>query len=126
MIIPKTSDGRVVFLVPWEDHVIMGTTDTPIQTITQEPIPLENEVEFLLKTGNEYLDTKLTKDDILSVFAGLRPLVSPQGNTDTKNISREAGESNRGCSKHARHSAHSGPTGHGQDDGHRGHIGAPQ
>ena len=89
MIIPKTSDGRVVFLVPREDHVIMGTTDTPIQTITQEPIPLENEVEFLLKTGNEYLDTKLTKDDILSVFAGLRPLVSPQGNTDTKNISRE-------------------------------------
>jgi glycerol-3-phosphate dehydrogenase len=58
MIIPKTSDGRVVFLLPWEDHVVMGTTDTPIK-------------------------------DILSVFAGLRPLISPTGNADTKNISRE-------------------------------------
>jgi glycerol-3-phosphate dehydrogenase len=89
MIIPKTSDGRVVFLVPWEDHVIMGTTDTPITKISDEPIPLENEVEFLLKTGNEYLSTDLKKEDILSVFAGLRPLISPQGNNDTKNISRE-------------------------------------
>ena len=89
MIIPKTSDGRVVFLVPWEDHVIMGTTDTPISKITEEPIPLENEVEFLLKTGNEYLETKLTKKDILSVFAGLRPLISTSGKSDTKNISRE-------------------------------------
>ncbi len=89
MIIPKTSDGRVVFLLPWEDHVVMGTTDTPIDKITQEPIPLENEVEFLLKTGNEYLESKLKKEDILSVFAGLRPLISTTGSSDTKNISRE-------------------------------------
>ena len=89
MIIPKTSDGRVVFLLPWEDHVVMGTTDTPIHSITGEPIPLENEVEFLLKTGNEYLASELKKEDILSVFAGLRPLISADGNSDTKNISRE-------------------------------------
>ncbi len=89
MIIPKTSDGRVVFLLPWEDHVVMGTTDTAIDKITQEPIPLENEVEFLLKTGNEYLSSELKKEDILSVFAGLRPLISTNGNSDTKNISRE-------------------------------------
>ena len=89
MIIPKTSDGRVVFLLPWEDHVVMGTTDTPIKQIQDEPIPLENEVEFLLKTGNEYLETELKKEDIVSVFAGLRPLISPTGNADTKNISRE-------------------------------------
>ncbi len=89
MIIPKTSDGRVVFLLPWEDHVVMGTTDTAIDKITQEPIPLENEVEFLLKTGNEYLSSELKKEDILSVFAGLRPLISTSGNSDTKNISRE-------------------------------------
>ncbi|HMW04683.1 MAG TPA: FAD-dependent oxidoreductase [Leptospiraceae bacterium] len=89
MIIPKTSDGRVVFLLPWEDHVVMGTTDTPIQTISHEPIPLKDEVEFLLKTGNEYLSSPLKKEDILSVFVGLRPLISLSGSSDTKNISRE-------------------------------------
>jgi glycerol-3-phosphate dehydrogenase len=89
MIIPKTSDGRVVFLIPWEDHVIMGTTDTSIQKIDFEPMPIGDEVDFLLKTGNEYLSTRLVKSDVLSVFVGLRPLISPEGVTDTKKISRE-------------------------------------
>ncbi|MCB1190124.1 MAG: FAD-dependent oxidoreductase [Leptospiraceae bacterium] len=89
MIIPKTSDGRVVFVLPWEDHVVMGTTDTYIEKISEEPLPLKEEVDFLLKTGNEYLESKLTKDDILSVFSGLRPLISLSGDFDTKNISRE-------------------------------------
>lgn len=89
MIIPKTSDGRVVFMIPWEDHVILGTTDTFVNNILDEPLPIDNEVEFLLKTGNEYLSTKLTKGDVLSVFAGIRPLISPDGSSNTKNLSRE-------------------------------------
>jgi len=89
MIIPKTEDGRVVFIIPWEGKVIMGTTDTPVKTIKEEPLPLGDEVNFLLKTGNDYLDAKLTKDDIQSVFSGLRPLISLEGNQNTKSISRE-------------------------------------
>ncbi|MBM9589519.1 glycerol-3-phosphate dehydrogenase/oxidase [Leptospira sp. 201903075] len=89
MIIPKTPDGRVVFVIPWEGKVLLGTTDTAIQKIDEEPLPLASEVEFLLKTGNEYLDTKLTKNDIESVFSGLRPLISTGGKKDTKSISRE-------------------------------------
>ncbi len=89
MIIPKTEDGRVVFIIPWEGKVIMGTTDTPIKSVSEEPLPLGDEVAFLLKTGNDYLDAKLTKDDIQSVFSGLRPLISLEGNQNTKSISRE-------------------------------------
>jgi glycerol-3-phosphate dehydrogenase len=89
MIIPKTADGRVVFIIPWEGKVIMGTTDTPVKSISDEPLPLGDEVEFLLRTGNDYLDAKLTKTDIESVFSGLRPLISLEGNKNTKAISRE-------------------------------------
>ncbi|BDA79027.1 glycerol-3-phosphate dehydrogenase [Leptospira kobayashii] len=89
MIIPKTADGRVVFVIPWEGKVVLGTTDTAIKSIDDEPLPLKDEVEFLLKTGNDYLDTKLSKGDILSVFSGLRPLISPEGSQNTKSISRE-------------------------------------
>lgn len=89
MIIPKTKDGRVVFIIPWEDQVILGTTDTPVENPGDEPLPIGNEVQFLLDTGNDYLESKLTQKDIQSVFVGIRPLISPEGNQDTKNISRE-------------------------------------
>ncbi|MFB5651542.1 glycerol-3-phosphate dehydrogenase/oxidase [Leptospira wolffii] len=89
LIIPKTKDGRVVFLIPWEDHVVLGTTDTPIHEVSEDPMPLESEVEFLLQTGSDYLAKPLSRKDILSVFAGIRPLISPEGNQDTKSISRE-------------------------------------
>lgn len=89
MIIPKTKDGRVVFVIPWEGKVLLGTTDTAIEKISEEPLPLKDEVEFLLQTGNENLDVNLKKEDIESVFSGLRPLISPTGNKDTKSISRE-------------------------------------
>ncbi len=89
LIIPKTKDGRVVFLIPWEDHVVLGTTDTPIHDVSEDPIPLESEVEFLLQTGSDYLAKPLSRKDILSVYAGIRPLISPEGNQDTKSISRE-------------------------------------
>lgn len=89
LIIPKTKDGRVVFMIPWENHVILGTTDTPVHEISEDPLPLESEVEFLLQTGSDYLEKHLERKDILSVYAGIRPLISPEGNQDTKSISRE-------------------------------------
>ncbi|MCB1178477.1 MAG: FAD-dependent oxidoreductase [Leptospiraceae bacterium] len=89
MIIPKTPDGRVVFMIPWEDFTIIGTTDTPIQNISEEPIPLNDEIDFLLNISGDYLGINLQKKDITSVFAGLRPLISPDGSKNTKNISRE-------------------------------------
>ncbi|HMV78422.1 MAG TPA: FAD-dependent oxidoreductase [Leptospiraceae bacterium] len=89
MIIPKTSDGRVVFVIPWEDCTIVGTTDTPVKTIQDEPMPLNEEVDFVLKTVQEYLGVRVEKKDVISIFAGLRPLIAPDGSQNTKNISRE-------------------------------------
>ena len=89
MLIPKTSDGRVLFIVPWHQNILVGTTDTPVDTISIEPKALEEEIEFILKTVSAYLINKPGKKDVLSVFAGLRPLaVSNKGNKKTREISR--------------------------------------
>jgi len=89
IMIPKTSDGRVLFAVPWHGRVIVGTTDTPINDISLEPRALEEEIEFILNTASAYLERDPTRQDVLSVFAGLRPLAAPQdGSTETKEISR--------------------------------------
>ncbi len=90
LMIPKTSDGRVLFVVPWKDHLLVGTTDTPMTAPTTQPKPLEEEIQFILKTLKNYLVRTPTIDDVLSVFAGLRPLVVPQDNDKgTKEISRD-------------------------------------
>lgn len=91
IMIPKTSDGRVLFGVPWHDKVVLGTTDTPLKEFVLEPQALEEEIEFILRTAGEYLAKKPTRDDVLSVFAGLRPLAAPKKESDgkkTKEISR--------------------------------------
>ena len=75
LMIPKTTDGRVLFAVPWNDRVVVGTTDTALENISLEPIALASEINFIIQNINAYLITKITKPDILSVFAGLRPLV---------------------------------------------------
>jgi glycerol-3-phosphate dehydrogenase len=76
MMIPKTSDGRVLFAVPWHQKVILGTTDTPVNTINIEPKPLNEEVEFILNHFNKYCATSITRNEVLSVYVGLRPLVN--------------------------------------------------
>lgn len=87
--IPKTDDGRVLFLVPWHDKVIVGTTDTPIEKESLEPVALEEEVGFILSTAERYLTKAPKRSDVLSVFAGLRPLAATKGNgKKTKEISR--------------------------------------
>jgi glycerol-3-phosphate dehydrogenase len=89
LMIPKTSDGRVLFAVPWHDKIVVGTTDTLIKSHSLEPIALEKEIEFVLETAQRFLAKKPTRADILSVFAGLRPLAAPEEKgQSTKEVSR--------------------------------------
>lgn len=89
LMIPKTPDGRVLFAVPWHGHVLVGTTDTPLAHSSLEPRALDAEIDFILDTAGQYLVRKPTRKDVLSVFAGLRPLAAPGKDTaSTKEISR--------------------------------------
>jgi glycerol-3-phosphate dehydrogenase len=89
IMVPKTDDGRVLFAVPWHDRIIVGTTDTPIEEPSLEPRAQKEEIEFLLSHAARYLTKDPKAEDVLSVFAGIRPLVSPGGNDDTSSISRD-------------------------------------
>jgi glycerol-3-phosphate dehydrogenase len=90
LMVPRTSDGRVMFAVPWYNRVVVGTTDTPVDQISLEPSALDEEISFLLETTGQYLDKKPTRQDILSIFTGLRPLIAPEGQKkSTKDISRK-------------------------------------
>lgn len=89
LIVPKTSDGRVLFLIPWHGHIVVGTTDTPIQDLPLEPTAQEDEIQFLLKTAGDYLTKAPTADDVLSMFIGIRPLVSAGKGVSTKSLSRD-------------------------------------
>ncbi|MGI9525880.1 MAG: glycerol-3-phosphate dehydrogenase/oxidase [Weeksellaceae bacterium] len=89
LMIPKTSDGRVLFAVPWHDKVVVGTTDTLIKEPSFEPKALEKEIEFVLETARRFLTKKPTREDVKSVFAGLRPLAAPEKEgQSTKEVSR--------------------------------------
>lgn len=90
VMIPKTDDGRVLFALPWHDCVVIGTTDTPVPQADIEPRPLADEIEFVLSHTEKYLTRRPQPHEVLSVFAGLRPLVkagSDSGNT--KALSRD-------------------------------------
>lgn len=90
LMIPKTIDDRVLFMIPWYNKLLVGTTDTPVKVPILEPKALDKEIEFILETAKSYLSIKPTKEDVLSVFAGLRPLFAYKNNQkDTKEISRD-------------------------------------
>lgn len=89
LMIPKTDDGRVLFAVPWHDKVVLGTTDTPVDDISFEPKPLEEEIEFVLHHANRYLSQNIQRSDVRSTYAGLRPLVKQKGTKNTALISRD-------------------------------------
>ena len=74
LIVPRTSDGRVLFMIPWLNHVVVGTTDTPIPAAVVEPMPQRQEIDFLLQTAAEYLTRAPRPEDVTSVFTGVRPL----------------------------------------------------
>ncbi len=89
LMVPKTSDGRVLFAVPWHDHVVVGTTDEPRDKPELEPAPLDHEVNFLLEHISEYLTQPVTRADVRSVFTGLRPLVRAGNSAATATLSRD-------------------------------------
>ena len=89
VMVPRTDDGRVFFAIPWYDHVIIGTTDTPIGSISPEPVPLPDEIDFLLAHAGRYLESQPTRSDVLSSFAGLRPLAGGKNCQKTAQMSRE-------------------------------------
>lgn len=102
MLVPKTSDGRVLFMVPWQGSTLLGTTDTPrpdvdLQSLgpergspSQAPMPFADEVAFLLATARPYLTRPPSVEDVRSAWAGLRPLVRPQRDAGhTAKVSRE-------------------------------------
>ncbi len=79
IMVPHTSDGRVLFAIPWHEHTVVGTTDTPINRPDYEPHALEEEIEFVLKTAGQYLSRPPAREDILSIYVGIRPLVKAAG-----------------------------------------------
>tara|TARA_R110002050_G_scaffold204327_3_gene339766 strand:- start:2946 stop:4520 length:1575 start_codon:yes stop_codon:yes gene_type:complete len=95
IMIPKTSDGRVLFAVPWHDKVILGTTDTPREKPEIEPQALAEEIDFILETASGYLVKPPTRKDVLSVFAGLRPLAAVPKEEGKEVASKEVSRSHK-------------------------------
>lgn len=89
IMVPHTTDGRVLFAIPWHNKVLVGTTDTPIQKTSLEPYPLKEEIDFLLENAARYLHKDPVPADILSAFAGIRPLVKMGEAEKTSAISRD-------------------------------------
>ncbi len=89
IMVPQTEDGRVLFAVPWHDRVVVGTTDTPMAGAALEPVALDEEVDFVLQHAARYLTQDPQRADVLSVFAGLRPLVGSGQARSTAAISRD-------------------------------------
>ena len=89
IMVPRTSDGRVMFAIPWLDHTLIGTTDTPISAIPLEPLATDQEIDFILDTAGQYLSRRPTRADVLSIFAGIRPLVRASEAANTAALSRD-------------------------------------
>ncbi|MFZ0478638.1 MAG: glycerol-3-phosphate dehydrogenase/oxidase, partial [Terriglobales bacterium] len=88
IMVPHTSDGRVLFAIPWHGHTLVGTTDTAIPAPTLEPVAMDEEIDFILSTAGQYLAKAPTRNDVRSVFAGVRPLVRT-ANASTAALSRD-------------------------------------
>jgi glycerol-3-phosphate dehydrogenase len=89
VMVPHTPDGRVLFAVPWHDHVVVGTTDMGVDNISLEPVPLDEEIGFILTNAAKYLSKAPNRSDVLSVYAGLRPLVKVADAKSTAALSRD-------------------------------------
>lgn len=89
VLIPRTADGRVLFAVPWLGATVIGTTDTPRSDAPTEPLPLDEELEFLFRETRQALGVTLTRSDVRSVWVGLRPLVGNPAQGATSQMSRE-------------------------------------
>ncbi|GFQ06902.1 glycerol-3-phosphate dehydrogenase sdp6 mitochondrial [Phtheirospermum japonicum] len=88
LIVPKTKDGRVVFMLPWLGRTVAGTTDSNT-SITMLPEPHEDEIEFILDAISDYLNIKVRRVDVLSAWSGIRPLAVDPNAKSTESISRD-------------------------------------
>jgi len=89
IMVPHTDDGRVLFAIPWQGRVVVGTTDTPIEEVSFAPLPRPEEIDFLLEHAARYLTKDPKRSDILCSFAGIRPLASAASDGQTAAISRD-------------------------------------
>jgi len=88
LLIPRTKDGRVLFIMPWEGQTLVGTTDEPSE-LSEHPRPMEEEIDYLVHYIGRYFDLQFSRNDIKAAWAGLRPLVSDPGKSDTAKLSRD-------------------------------------
>ena len=89
VMVPRTADGRVMFAIPWHGHTLVGTTDTQVDSAALEPRPLPAEIDFVLATAAQYLAKAPQRRDVLSAFAGIRPLVRSGDSRITAALSRD-------------------------------------
>ncbi len=89
MLIPRTDDGRLLFAIPWKGKLLAGTTDIAVDTIKLEPRPMEEEIDFILAHLGRILKKAPVRSDVLSAFAGLRPLLKSGKGTGTASLSRD-------------------------------------
>ncbi|MBI5851174.1 MAG: glycerol-3-phosphate dehydrogenase/oxidase [Planctomycetes bacterium] len=89
IMVPRTSDRRVLFAIPWHDRTLVGTTDTPVEHASLEPRAFDHEIDFVLGTAARYLTRDPSRADVLSVFAGIRPLAAADDGGDTAALSRD-------------------------------------
>jgi glycerol-3-phosphate dehydrogenase len=89
ILVPRTEDGRVMFAIPWLGHTLVGTTDTPVESAPLEPVALSQEIDFILSTCGHYLARRPARSDVLSVFAGIRPLVRASASSKTASLARD-------------------------------------
>jgi glycerol-3-phosphate dehydrogenase len=89
LLVPRTDDGRVLFTIPWHGRVLVGTTDTPMKAPAIEPRPLRDEVTYMLDYVARYLERTVNPSDVLSTFAGQRPLLRGRAGSPTSKLSRE-------------------------------------
>lgn len=88
LLIPRTEDGRVLFVLPWEGHSLVGTTDDPSE-VTEHPEPPAEDVTYLLRHLNRYFDIQVSESDVKSVWSGLRPLIFDPKASDTAKLTRD-------------------------------------
>jgi glycerol-3-phosphate dehydrogenase len=89
IMVPHTADGRVMFAIPWRDHVVIGTTDVPIEKVELEPSPTDAEIDFILENAHDYLKKPPRREDVQSAFSGVRPLVRATDAEATSQLSRD-------------------------------------
>lgn len=89
IMVPKTADGRVLFAVPWHGRTIVGTTDTAVKDVSLEPRAQADEIQFLLEHAAIYLDRDPSREDVLSMYCGIRPLVRSPGDKGTAALARD-------------------------------------